>query len=122
MKTEFCFEDFISSYPPEVSEKAILTRELILKTFPQVDEEVDQGAKIVGYLLGKGYKNTLCTIIPSQQGLKLGFYRGSEIVDPEKALIGSGSVHKHVVIKDFYAQRMYLVYLLQEAFKMWKIR
>ncbi len=116
------FEQFIAPYPIEVKENIILTRELILRTFGQADEIIDRKAKLIGYNFGPGYKNTLCTIIPSQKGVKLGFYNGSLINDPECMLTGSGKIHKHVVIKDFYSQHTYLTYLLKEAFKLWKMR
>ncbi len=122
MDQQISFEEFISSYPQVIAEKAILTRELVLSTIAQVDEEIDLSARIVGYSLGKGYKNTLCTIIPSQNSLKLGFYKGFELIDPECMLTGSGKVHKHVVITNLYGQRTYIKYLLNEAFKMWKNR
>lgn len=122
MDQHISFEEFISSYPQMVTEKAILTRELILSAIAQVDEEIDLSARIVGYTLGTGYKNTLCTIIPSQNSLKLGFYKGAELNDPECMLAGSGKVHRYVVIDNFYGQREYLKYLLHEAFRMWKSR
>jgi hypothetical protein len=46
----------------------------------------------------QGYKDLICTIIPSRKGMKLGFYRGSELPDPAKLLTGSGNLHKFVEI------------------------
>lgn len=119
---EVSFEDFISTYPDEVVENAYLVREMILGTIYHIDEEIDVTGRIIGYTLGHGYKNTLCTIIPSQKSLKLGFLNGSQLIDPECILEGSGKVHRYAEIKDFYAQRSYLKYLLGEAFKLWMQR
>lgn len=116
---EVSFDVFISAYPAETIENAYLIRELILSTFPQVEEEIDLSAKIVGYTFGKGYRNTLFTVIPSVKSLKLGFNRGSLINDPECMLTGDGKVHRYVVIRDFYSQQNYLKYLLKEGFKIW---
>lgn len=116
---ELNFDEFISSYPIDTIENAYLTRELILSTFSQAEEEIDLNAKIVGYTFGKGYKNTLYTLIPSNKSLKLGFNRGTLINDPECMLAGEGKVHRYVLIKDFYAQQDYLKYLLKEGFKIW---
>lgn len=34
----------------------------------------------------------------SKKGVKLGFYKGSELRDPEHLLTGSGKVHRYVAI------------------------
>lgn len=115
------FEDLFKTYTLDIIENANLVRDLIHKTIREIDEEVDPGARIVGYSLGRGYKNTICTLIPSKSNLKLGFYKGSLLNDPEGCLIGTGKVHRYVVIKDFYAQQNYLKYLLREAFKLWQM-
>ena len=44
MDQQISFEEFISSYPQVIAEKAILTRELVLSTFAQVDVEIDLSA------------------------------------------------------------------------------
>ncbi len=44
-------------------------------------------------------RQLVCTIIPSKKGIKLGFYKGSELPDPKKLLTGSGKVHRYVEIK-----------------------
>lgn len=63
---------------------------------PDVTEEVDVAAKMVAYSLGPGYTGMICTIIPSKKGVKLGFYRGSELQDPARLLTGTGKVHRYV--------------------------
>ena len=119
---QLSFEDFISSYPLDIKENSILVRELILSMYGNAEEIIDISARIIGYNLGPGYKNTLCTIIPSQKTVKLGFAYGYLINDPECMLTGSGKVHRYVIVKDFYTQQFYLKYLLNEAFKLWKMR
>lgn len=116
---EVSFEDFISQYPSDTIENAYLTRELILGMFCQAEEEIDVNARIIGYKFGHGYKNTLCTIIPSQKSIKLGFAFGAQLNDPVGMLAGSGKVHRYAEIRDFYSQQSYLRYLLREAFTIW---
>jgi hypothetical protein len=41
----------------------------------------------------------VCTLIPSQKGLKLGFYNGIKLPDPEKLLEGTGKISRYVEIK-----------------------
>jgi len=90
--------------------------------FSQAEEVIDISANMIAYMFGKGYKNTLCTIIPSVNSLKLGFFNGVDLIDPEAMLRGSGKVHRYIEIRDFYAQQSYIRFLLNEAFKMWMQR
>ncbi len=114
------FETFISNYTEPVRTNAFLTRELILGMYKEVEEVVDESARVVGFMLGAGYNNTLCTMIPSKKTLKIGFYKGSLLNDPQLMLRGTGKVHRYLQIDDFNIQQDYLRFLLQEAFKMWK--
>jgi hypothetical protein len=56
-------------------------------------------ANIIGYGLGPGYKGSVCAIIPSKKGVKLGIMKGAELPDPDGLLEGSGKVHRYVVIR-----------------------
>lgn len=116
------FDDFLSSYPPGTIDKIVQLRELILQMFTHIEEEVDVSARILGYTFGKGYKNTLCTIIPSKKSVKLGFYRGIDFNDPHEVLAGKGKVHRYVEIVDFKAQKSCLEDLLNEGFRLWLLR
>ena len=76
------FEDLLARYPPDVQALAARTRELILESLPAVEETVDTSARLIAYGYGPGYKGMVCTLIPSQKGVKLGIYCGSELPDP----------------------------------------
>jgi hypothetical protein len=73
-------------------------REFLLQELKDIIEYPDSSANIIGYGYGPGYKETICTIIPSKKGIKLGFYKGSKLPDPKKLLTGTGKVHRHVEI------------------------
>ena len=92
-------EGILSKYDEKVSAVGFQLREFLLKELKQIIEYPDGPANIIGYGFGPGYKQLLCTIIPSKKGIKLGFYKGSELPDPKKLLTGSGIVHRHVEIK-----------------------
>lgn len=49
---------------------------------------------------GKGYKNLICMLSVSKEGVKLGFYKGWEFDDPLKLMKGKGKVHSHIEVKD----------------------
>lgn len=117
---ELSFETMIAGYPNEVKENAKLSRDLIFKLFSQIEELPEETS--IKYSFGKGPKNVLCSIIPSQKILKIDFYKGSELNDPECLLHSSSGGNKYLLIKDFYNQQHYLRYLFKEAFKMWQMR
>jgi hypothetical protein len=92
-------EDLLYQYEPAVAERGMLLRRKLFALLPDIRETVDESARILGYGYGPGYKDSVCTIIPSKKGIKLGFYKGVELPDPAGLLEGTGKVHKYVSIK-----------------------
>lgn len=86
----------LASYPEKVRDLALQTRRLILDSIPRIEETVDPSARVIGYGLGPGYRGLICTVILSRSGVKLGFYRGVDLPDPQGLLEGAGKVHRHV--------------------------
>jgi hypothetical protein len=117
------YEHILVKYDAPVRELALRLREFLLKQLKGVTEQADVPANMVAYGYGPGYKDMICTIIPSKKGVKLGFYKGSELPDPTKLLTGSGKVHKYVEIKtEKDVESAALKALLAEAFKSYKAR
>jgi hypothetical protein len=56
-----------------------------VQTVPDATETVDRSARLVGYRYGTGYKDTLCTLLLGQTGVKVGIARGSELPDFNRA-------------------------------------
>ena len=115
-------EDILSKYPENVSTLALKLRQFLLNQLKGITEQPDTSANIIGYSFGTGYKEMICTIILSKKGVKLGFYKGTELPDPGKLLTGSGKVHKYVEIKSTQDINTELKNLLEEALKMYKKR
>lgn len=112
-----------SKYEENISSLGFSLREYILSELKDVIEMPDLHANMVAFGYGPGYKDMICTIIASKKGMKLGFYKGSELPDPAGLLTGSGKVHKYVDIKkteDF--NRPELKDLLEEAVIAYKMR
>jgi len=93
------FDDLLAAYPSNVRSLALAARKLILELLPEAEETVDQSAAVVGYGYGPGYKGTICTLILSKTGVKLGLARGAELADPKGLLEGAGKVHRYVRIE-----------------------
>lgn len=89
-------EAFFSSYPPSVEALAHGLRALIFAIVPGAQEVLDRSARVVGYGFGTGYKDTVCAIILSQKGVKLGLGEGASLPDPKRLLEGEGKRHRHI--------------------------
>jgi hypothetical protein len=92
--------DFFSIYDEPVFGNALQLRKIVLAALPDIIEELDVPAKMVGYSYGRKYAEMICTIIPSKKGLKLGFNRGIDLPDPDKLLEGTGKISRYVEIKE----------------------
>ena len=116
-------DDFLAGYSEDVFSSAQILRELILSVLPEVQEQLDIPAKMIAYCYGQKYIELVCTLIPSKKGLKLGFYKGMDLPDPDKLLQGSGKISRYVEIKtrDDIKTKQFKA-LLEEAFKAFKLR
>jgi hypothetical protein len=99
MKEDINAVDFLSRYSPEVVGLALALRASLLKQLPDIIEQLDLPAKMVAYCYGQKYAEMICVIIPSKKGLKLGFYKGTELPDPAGMLEGTGKISRYVQIK-----------------------
>src|SRR5687768_7293149 len=91
--------DFLSNYSDDVKEMAEKVSGLIFSKLPEIKEVVDVPARIIGYGFGPKYADSICVLIPSKKGLKLGFYKGSELPDPKNLLTGTGKMHRYIELK-----------------------
>ena len=90
---------FLGNYDKHIIEIAMRLREIISNTLPDIKEQVDLPARMIAYVYGPKYSDMICTIIPSKSGVKLGFYKGVDLPDPEKLLEGNGKISRYVQIK-----------------------
>ena len=90
--------DVLSGYDERIAALAVQLREFVLAELNDITELPDASANIIGYGYGTGYKNLICTILLSKKGVKLGFYKGIELPDPQKLLAGTGKIHRFAEI------------------------
>jgi len=116
-------DKFLALYPPEVRDIALAARELVAQAVPNATETVDRSARLIGYGYGPGYKDTICTLLLSRTGVKVGIARGSELPDPTQLLQGSGKVHRHVQLRTVGdVTNPGLKHLLEAAVAAWRQR
>lgn len=87
---------FLNNYDSAVIELAEKYGPVIKEQLPEINEQLDIPASMIYYSFGKKYSDVLCTLILSKKGVKLGFFRGSELPDPNGLLTGKGKVHRYV--------------------------
>jgi len=112
---------FLSQYSEPVPEYALQLRAVVSKLLPNIIEQLDIPARMIGYCYGQKYVDMICTIIPSKKGLKLGFAWGIDLPDPDHLLEGTGKISRYVEIKS--AQQIKspaIKRLLKEALKAYK--
>lgn len=115
--------EFFDGYPTKVRDVALELRTMLLSTMPDAREILTVPPGLLGHGFGPSYADTICVIIPSKKGVKLGIVRATELPDPRGLLEGSGKVHRHVAFAESSdLQRAGLKALLASALAAWRKR
>jgi hypothetical protein len=116
-------ENFLSQYDEQIFMRALKLRKILFANLPNIIEQVDIPARMIAYCYGQKYLEMICTIIPSKKGLKLGFYKGTELPDPSELLEGEGKISRYVVVhSDQQINSPSIKKLLTNALKAYKQR
>ena len=122
-KTNEELDELLNTYPAGVSDLARETRQMILSTIPDLLEMVDKPARVIGYGFGATYKDTICTIILSKAGVKLGISESATLPDPNGLLEGTGKRHRYIAFtQSSDLKRPGIKALLKAALAAWKKR
>lgn len=114
---------FLGQYDKEIVQNIMRLRELISAALPGIKEQVDLPAKMIAYIYGRRYSDMICTIIPSRTGIKLGFYKGTDLPDPQNLLEGTGKISRYVQIKTKeQIESPGIKVLIQNALEAYKLR
>ncbi|HUI84844.1 MAG TPA: DUF1801 domain-containing protein [Candidatus Binatia bacterium] len=90
---------FISAHAPEVRDLTLAARSFVLRMIPDVSEQVDVKARIIGYGYGPKYADMVCMLMPTKAGVNLGIAYAMELPDPDGLLEGTGRLHRHVKLR-----------------------
>lgn len=99
MKEDERLKIFLANYDKLIANKVMKLRKVLSANLPGIIEQVDLPARMITYVYGQKYSDMICTIIPSNNGVKLGFYMGLNLADPEHILEGTGKISRYVQIK-----------------------
>lgn len=99
MPAEQQITSFLAAYDETVCRHAMALRRLLLAKLPGITEQLDLPAKMIAYCYGQRYVDMVCVLIPSKKGLKLGFYKGVDLPDPDHLLQGKGKISRYTEIR-----------------------
>jgi hypothetical protein len=112
---------FLKPFPSDVQETVLWLRDFVWNLYPKSNELIydNYNALAFGWSSTDRVGHVFCNIAVGRTSLNIhfGFYWGSQIADPEKKLIGSGSQYRYFLVKnrnDF--PKTYMKKLLKEAF------
>ena len=93
---------FLKPYPPEIQETVLWLRDFVWTLYPKTNELIydNYNALALGWSLTDKAGDVFCSIAIYSEHVNFGFNRGSEIADPQKKLIGEGSLYRYIRIKD----------------------
>ena len=93
------FDDLVDPIEPDLRSVARRLRAMILDIHPDAVEVVRLGDNAATYGVGpKKMSEGYTYILPYRKWVNLGFYRGTDLPDPEGLLEGSGARMRHVKI------------------------
>lgn len=113
----------MSTYPKDITDGIDELRSIIKRELPDITEQLDLSAKMIAYCYGQRYTDMICVIVPSQKGIKLSFYKGVDLPDPENILQGNAKTTRYLQFKsveDFNEKQ--IVFFLENALKMYEKR
>ncbi|MBA2421614.1 MAG: DUF1801 domain-containing protein [Chitinophagales bacterium] len=116
-------DDFLSQYDEQVYINVLKLREILFTNLPRIIEQIDLPARMIAYCYGQKYGDMICTIIPSKRGVKLGFYKGVDLPDPDNLLKGTGKISRYIEIRsDNQINVIALKQLLEKALAAYRER
>lgn len=89
---------FLARFPEQLQAIALELRAQVLDLAPDVIEQTDESAHLLGYGYAETYTHLVCVIIFQKDYVNLGFPRGVDLEDPEALLEGTGKRARHVKI------------------------
>jgi hypothetical protein len=105
---------FLLPYPEHVKTTSLGLRNFIWGLYPDTNELIydNYNAVAFGWSLTDKAGDVFCHYV------NFGFNRGSEILDPEKLLIGGGSLYRYIRVADNEAfPEIYIKKLLRSAYE-----
>jgi hypothetical protein len=111
---------FMLPYPDSVKAAALWLREFVWDLYPETNELIydNYNAVAVGWSPTDKAGDVFCSIAVCSDHVNFGFNRGTDLPDPQKILIGNGTLYRYKRIKDREDfPEIYMKQLLQLAYE-----
>ena len=107
----------------DVQDRVMAVDKVLMDRVPGLKRVADPADRLIGYMLGSGYKGTLFTILVSRSGVKVGLSHGATLPDPAGLLGGKGKVHRTFVVQDLEdVQQPAFLALIDDAYAAYQER
>jgi hypothetical protein len=114
--------EFLKLFNTDIVEKVKWLREMVWDQYPQTNELIydNYNALAFGWSPTDKVSHVFCSIAigRSSNNLHFGFYRGNELSDPEKILLGNGKQYRYILVTE--KENFPLIYinkLIKEAYQ-----
>ena len=112
---------FLSAFDDEERKLALWLREFVWDLYPNTNELIydNYNALAIGWSPTDRVGHTFCSIAigRTSKNVHFGFYRGSEISDPKKILIGNGKQYRYILVKNEKGfPKTYIKKLVKDAY------
>jgi hypothetical protein len=92
---------YLAEYDVRVGELALALREMVLNEAPRATETVFRGyALSTAYSFTEKWTEGFCHIVVYPRHVNIGFNRAAELDDPDRLLIGSGKIIRHLTVAE----------------------
>jgi hypothetical protein len=94
---------FMKPYSKDVQEIALGLREFVWDIYPNTNELIYDNYNTVafGWSLTDKLGDTFCSIaLSSKDYCHFGFFRGADLPDPDKILLGKGNQYRYIKVSD----------------------
>lgn len=91
--------DLLAPRSPEVRNLALPARFFVFPTIPDISEQVDAQARIIGYRCGPKSADTVCMLMPTRVRVNLGPCVRNGTARSGKTSERTGKLHRHVKLK-----------------------
>jgi hypothetical protein len=89
----------LSDFDLKVGELALALREMVLEALPSATERIFRVYALVSwYSLSGKMADAFCSIVVNSRHVNLMFNRGAELEDPDRLLVGTGKIIRHLKV------------------------
>ncbi|HSU29208.1 MAG TPA: hypothetical protein VLJ68_12565 [Chitinophagaceae bacterium] len=112
---------FLKPFGPEITELVMWLRDFVWDAYPKTNELIydNYNALAFGWSPTERMGHTFCSIAAgrSSHNVHFGFYRGNELSDPKKILLGKGNQYRYILVKDKKTfPKAYISSLVKQAY------